>query len=47
MNTYAFRFKGRQRFVDAVTIFEAMVQFHALYAEDLVDLKSLDIEKIG
>ena len=47
MNTYSFAFKGRTRFVDAETIFDAMVQFHALHAEALNDLDQLLIEKLS
>lgn len=46
MKTFRFSFKGRNHFIDAETIFAAMVEFHALYSDQLNPLDELTITKI-
>lgn len=46
--TYRFAFRGRNRFIDAANIFDAMVQFHALHEGTTIgDIDELVVTKLN
>lgn len=43
MKSFIFKFEGKETLIDAPTIFDAMVHFHALYEETTPQIFDLSI----